>query len=365
MHLITKTQRRGAETFSVQLAGKLAQRGHEVVIVSLCAGNASGADDMRHVVELGGARSALGRLLELFKLIRAFRPSLVQANGSATLKYGVMARALGGNEWPIIYRNISIGSSWIRNPLHGAWVRWLYRQTSQVAAVSETSRDDLIANLTVPRERVITIPIGTEIPNLEQIASSRRLLEDLLEVPQGSRHLVHVGSFSPEKDHRTLLDAFQRIACVQRNVHLVLIGDGPLRGKVERSVPEHLAPRVHFLGSRADAAELLGGADVVVLSSTVEGLPGVLLEAAARARAIVATNVGGIREIVDHGSTGLLTPPRDPQALSAAILALLNDDALRSRMGAAGRELIVGRYAMPTVADAFESLYYGLVAAHV
>jgi L-malate glycosyltransferase len=364
VQLITKTQRRGAETFAVQLGNHLEGRGHEVVVVSLAAGSASGADDMRHIVELGSARTTPCRLLELSRLIQVFRPSLVQANGSATLKYGVLARALGGNEWPIVYRNISIGSSWIRNQLHGAWVRWLYRQTSHVAAVSERSREDLIGNLAMLPERVTTIPIGTQIPNLEQIASSRRLLETALQIPQGGRLLVHVGAFSPEKDHGTLLEAFQRIAGMQLDLHLVLIGDGPLRREVERSVPEQLAPRIHFLGSRADAAELLGGADVVVLSSTIEGLPGVLLEAAARARAIVATDVGGIPEIVDHGRTGLLIPARDPQALSAAISVLLNDDALRARMGSAGRELVLGSYDMPTVADAFESLYYRLAATH-
>src|SRR5439155_1756224 len=118
-----------------------------------------------------------------------------------------------------------------------------------------------------------------------------------------------------------------------------IAGEGPLRAELEA---EHralkLGDSVRFLGFRDDATDLLRAADLFVMSSYLEGLGTSILDAMAGGLAVVATRVGGIPEVVEHQGTGILVPPRDPEALAAAILELAGDPARRAAMGASGRE---------------------------
>jgi glycosyltransferase involved in cell wall biosynthesis len=159
-----------------------------------------------------------------------------------------------------------------------------------------------------------------------------------------------------EKDHPTILRAIQRLVPRLPLVKLLLIGDGPERARLRRLAAElDIERRVVFLGSRADAPELLACADVVALASrTVECFPYAILEAMAMRRPAVCTAVGGLPEMVEDGVTGYLVPPSDPQALATALGCVL-DRADRGRsMGEAARRRLEERFAFPAMLRAAE-----------
>lgn len=363
LQLVTRRQHRGAEVFAAQLGDALVQRGHQVVLAGLYApppnpltpGAAATADllDASSVGRL--SPRAVGRVADF---VRTGEFDLVQANGSDTLKYTALARRLRAGRWPLVYRNISLASYWLRYPGQRAWGRWLLRAVDHVAAVSEQSREDFRRTYAVPESRISTLPIGVHIPERPHREEARRRLLELAGVPADAEILAHIGSFSPEKNHLWLLESFVEIRRERPAVHLLLFGDGPLLPTVRAAVAEHgLEPSVHLLGRHADVSELVAGAELLVLPSRIEGIPGVILEAAAQGVPAVATAVGAMHEAVRDGETGVLVPLDDRPAFVGAVSGLLADPRRRRQMGVAARAYVTESFGMERVVDAFERLY--------
>jgi glycosyltransferase involved in cell wall biosynthesis len=159
-----------------------------------------------------------------------------------------------------------------------------------------------------------------------------------------------------EKDHTTVLRAIHRLARHVPRVKLLLIGDGPERDRLRRlAVALDIEERVVFAGSRADAPELLGCADVVVLASrTIECFPYAILEAMAMRRPAVCTAVGGLPEMIEDGVTGYLVPPRDPRALAEALGRVLSTEDRGRKMGEAARRRLEERFPFSAMLRAAE-----------
>ncbi len=364
--MVTRRQLRGAEVFAGQLGRGLAGRGHTVALVSLYApGEPPLTPADVEIVDLGGRRGrdfspALLRAHAAF--LRRWRPDVVQANGSDTYKYLVLARRLARLRTPLVYRNISIASAWLRGPAHRAWNRWLARQADAIAAVSLASAADYAEVYGLPPERIWTIPVGTPVPERVDREEARRRLASILGGDPPGPFVLHVGSFTPEKDHAVLLEAFARVNRRHPEARLVLAGDGPLRQEIANRVGAiGLGERVQLVGARDDLQEWMAGADLLVLSSRIEGLPGVVLEGAVRRLPVVATDVGSVSDAVVDGTTGLLVPSADSDALAAALDRLLADSGLRERMGTEGREHIRRCFSLDGVVARFEALYRELV----
>ncbi len=368
LQLITRRQRRGAEVFACQLSDSLAALGHRVLLSGLYEPHGTPLQPSRaEVCDVGGTRRRPihpATLRRLVTLVRSFQPDLVQANGSDTLKYGSLARRLSGGRWPLIYRNISMAGQWIRYPGQRVWGRWLLGAVDHVVAVSDVSRADFIRTYGTPESRITTIPIGVFVPERIDQDSSREAVARACGSDLGSAEiLIHVGSHTPEKNHIWLIEAFDEIRRRRPGVHLVLLGDGPGRPEIEAAVKATGSESVvHILGSRADAAELVAGADLLLLPSLVEGIPGVILEASAQGVPSLAFDVGGIHEAVRHGETGFLVPPGEKEAFVDRALELLADPALRRAMGAAARAFVRREYSMEAITARFEALYRELLS---
>jgi len=367
IQLITRRQLRGAEVFALQLSEALSDQGCEVILASLYEpGSPPLVTERIRTVDLaGGAAEGLRahRLLRLARLFRRERPDLVQANGSDTLKYAVVARWLAGHRFPVVYRNISLASDWLRSRVHWAWNRWLVAQVDHIAAVSDLTHEDFAATYGVNGGRITTIPIGTEI--LEDIdrRAARERLGSAVGIEPEDPVVAHIGSFTPEKNHAGIVRAFRRVHDAVPGSRLVLFGDGPLRPSVEALVArEGLEGSVRLAGARPDAARLVAGADLLVLFSSVEGLPGVVLEAAAGAVPTVSSRVGGVEEAVVDGHTGILVPEGDERALGRELVALLRDRARRETLGRNAREFVSERYGLDRVSGSFIELYRQLLA---
>ncbi|MGB9662819.1 MAG: glycosyltransferase [Moorellaceae bacterium] len=174
--------------------------------------------------------------------------------------------------------------------------------------------------------------------------------------------LLHIGRFAPQKNHLLLIEAFALAVKEHPTMQLWLIGDGPLRPAVEKTVVEMgLEGTVLFLGIRDDVPKLLADSDVFILPSDWEGVPLTVLEAMAAGKPVVATAVGGVPELVEDGVTGILVPPRNPEALAQGILRLAKDPHLRQRMGKAARERALERFDIARTAREYEALYLRLL----
>lgn len=367
VQLVTRLQRRGAEVFACQLSDELAGRGHDVVLMGLYQGVEGALAPRRaRAVDLGGRRHAfpapalIGRLAE--QLAEA-SPDLVQANGSDTLAYAVLARRRLGAGWPLVYRNIGMASAWTRRPGRRLWNRALLRGVDRVISVSEASARDFARVYRFAPARMATIPRGTACPEPGGREERRRRLAHVASLDPRAPILVHVGSFTPEKNHHGLVAAFARVRARRLDARLVLIGEGSGMAAAQAAARElGVEGAVSFLGFRSDADELAGGADVFLLPSLTEGLPGVVLEAAAREVPAVAWDVGGVREAIEDGRTGFVTAPGDMDAFVERVTRLVEDPALARRMGSAARDMVRERFDIARIAAAFEDLYQNIIA---
>jgi glycosyltransferase involved in cell wall biosynthesis len=172
-----------------------------------------------------------------------------------------------------------------------------------------------------------------------------------------------VGRLTWKKAHGDFLEAARAVREVRDDVEFVIVGDGPLRQRAEtQAAALGIAEHVHFLGEVGNARALLERFDVFVMSSVIEGMPNVLLEALAAERPVVVTRAGGMPEIVTHEHTGLLVPPADPGALAAGILRLLTSPEEARRFATAGRALVERQFSAAAMRARFIELYEELMA---
>jgi len=244
--------------------------------------------------------------------------------------------------------------------------RTLARCTDALVAVSKQIRDEL-ADLGVGKaERWHVIVPGIELtpflavppPDVPRTEPGplRRLVGLDAKVPL----VGAVGRLAPVKDHATLLRAFAEVL----GAHLVLVGDGELRGTLEADARRlGLSERVHFAGWVNDIPAVLADLDVVALSSRNEGTPLALMEAAAAARPIVATAVGGVPDVVENGRTGLLVPPQSPHLLADSLRLLLRQPERQVELGHAARAQARKRFGADRMVAETADLYRELLAS--
>jgi glycosyltransferase involved in cell wall biosynthesis len=223
--------------------------------------------------------------------------------------------------------------------------------------VSEETVEDVVRYERIPRRKVVMIPNGVDGAPFRcsiDAGAKRRELGLPAEGP-----LLGVGArLVPEKGLEDLIEAVRLLRTGFPTLRLLIAGSGPLEDSLQELAQQRgVADAVHLLGVRHDMPELLRLFDVYVLSSLREGLPMGLLEAMAAECPVVATRVGGIPSVIEDGVNGLLAPPRDPEALAAAIETLLVDKALRSSFSERSRALFDREYGVEQMVRRYESLY--------
>jgi glycosyltransferase involved in cell wall biosynthesis len=355
----------GADSQLLSAARELRSAGHEVLIVSLTPLGPMGFQARNAGIPTESLEMRRGfpdprGLLRLARLVRAWRPDVVHSH---MVHANLMARALR------LVAPVPALVSTIHNIYEGGRL-WMaaYRLTNafvdHMTIVSEAAAERFVRDRIVPRDLLTVVPNGVDT---EQVAN----------VPPGAgaalRHSLGlerefvwlaVGRFEIAKDYPNMLRAFARVRAQQPDAVLLLVGRGSLQGETERLARElGQDPAVRFLGVRNDVPVVMSAADGFVMSSAWEGMPMVLLEAAAAGLPIVATMVGGNHEVVLEGETGYLVPPRDDAALAAAMLRLGHSSAAeRHAMGQRGHQLIRTHYGLRRVAERWEELYREVLA---
>ena len=188
-------------------------------------------------------------------------------------------------------------------------------------------------------------------------------LRTLLNISPGEILIGTVGRLAPEKGHIDLVRAFRIALAREKSLRLVIVGEGPMRGRIEEEVASAgLMGRVHLPGSLLHTSSLISAFDLFVLPSLREGLPLSLLEAMTAGLPCIATPVGSVGEVIEDGVTGRLVSPGDPQGIADAILKLLASPGERARLAARARELALRDYSAPRMVAAYERLYEDLAA---
>lgn len=237
------------------------------------------------------------------------------------------------------------------------------RSADIIVANSTAVAEDTIRREGVDPARIRVIRNGVALPPLAD-AARRRASRALLGIADDGAVVGCVGTFKPGKGQAGVVDVIASVHQRAPGTWLVFVGDGPERRRVERSARDAGLERVRFLGTVPDARTLYDGFDVVVSASGAEGMPNVVLEAAAAGRPIVATAAGGTPEIVIDGATGLLVPIGDTDGLGRALMRILGDPDLARRLGLAAREHVSVAFGLDRYVAETSALYEEMHLRH-
>ncbi len=272
---------------------------------------------------------------KLSRIIKELRPDIVHAHDPHAVALASLALSfLTSGKCPSL-----IASRRVAYHLKAhAFSRWKYHQVNCFVAASNAINQILVSDGIDP-ERIVTVYEGIELHRVQAEPAANIHAEFWL--PTHAPIVGAVAALTHEKGHKYLIEAAALILREVPDARFVILGEGELRSSLERQIKElHLDKHVLLPGFRADILSFIKSFDVFVMSSLFEGLGTSLLDAMALSKPTVASNTGGIPEVVSHGETGFLVPPRDASDLAGAISKLLKDPEQRERMGRAGLERV-------------------------
>ncbi len=353
----------GAEMQVANLAKGLRGRGWKVTVISMLPEGDRLAAELRtggvSVATLGMQKGKADprAIWRLAKILRVLKPDVLHAH---MVKANLLARVT------CLFISVPVVISTAHSICEGGRLLDLaYRLTDRLGDVTtnicQAAAHRYIRDGLVPEKRLCVVSNGIDTVRFSPDHSSREELRKVLDI--GDKFVwLAIGGLRKVKDYPNLLRAFAPL----RGAMLLIAGEGELRPQLEHLAAElQITESVRFLGFRQDPSELLNAADGYVLSSLWEGLPLVLLEAAASALPIVATDVGGNSEIVMDGNTGFLVPAGNSTALRIGMERVMTiSEQQRRQMGTAGREYVLSCYSMPQIISEWEILYSEFLGKH-
>jgi glycosyltransferase involved in cell wall biosynthesis len=310
----------------------------------------------REIAPLSDLRALFG----LARLMRAWRPAIVHTH---TAKAGLLGRlAARAARVPTVVHTFH------GHVLHGYFSppkekvfrgleAFLARAADALVAVSDSVKRDLVELGVAPAPKIRVIPLGLELGALAS-ALPRGTLRREAKIPADAPLVGIVGRLVPIKDVPSFLSAARRVRERRPDARFAVVGDGEERAALEQqSTSLGLADAVHFFGWRRDLAAVYGDLDVVVNASRNEGTPVALIEALAAGRPVVATAVGGTRDLLGKDERGLLVPPGEPEALAQAVVAVLEGSEASRRRAQAGREHVLTQHSSERLFQDMDALY--------
>jgi glycosyltransferase involved in cell wall biosynthesis len=311
-------------------------------------------------------------LAGLVRILRRQRPRLVHTHAAKAGTVGRLAALVPGRGRPQAIVHTFHGHSLegyfgrARQRVFLALERFLAKRTTQLVAVSDEVRDDLVRLGVAPSEAIRVIPLGFDLarfaPSDERAAAARRFRERLAIGPD-ERVVTLIARLAPIKRVDRFLRAGRLLA--GRNgeaVRFVVVGDGELHDELRASEDaQALGDAVAWAGFERDIPAVCGASDVVVLTSDLEGTPVSLIEAQAAALPVVSTRVGGVPAVVLDGETGILVERDDDAGLAAAVAQLLETPERAREMGERGRAHVLERFTVDRLVDDLDRLYRELL----
>jgi glycosyltransferase involved in cell wall biosynthesis len=348
----------GAQEHLHSLVTRLDASRYDVSVVALSTGSAvrklQKAGVAVLVIEDPDDTIAVGALAAHLAEVRADVVHAHMYRAETVATRAVIALGEAGQRRP--YLVATIHSSRIRSLENQRHLRELTPHMDRLIAVSHAIQHKLVD------ERRTAVPVslvynGVDLERYDNQEACCTLHEEYGMEP-GSQIVGVVARLEPEKGHPTLLEAWPAVLRAVPSAYLLIVGEGTRRAAIESKARElRIAHRVVFTGRRDDVPAVTAALDVAVLPSYREAQGMVILEAMALSRPVVASNVGGVPEMIEDGVTGLLVPPRDAEALAAAIVRLLTNHPLADTLGRAGHDMVHDRFCIELMVSVIASIY--------
>lgn len=247
------------------------------------------------------------------------------------------------------------------------FAEWVFSHfANQMVAVSENLKEDISKYEGIRTDKIKVILNGIDGNKYKNKIDKNKKRKELNIDNRNNPILGFVGRLSPEKGLIYLIKAMKLLVKEFPNILLLIVGEGALLEELKRETKAlGMEQNIRFIGPRSDINEILGILDIFVLPSLREGLPLVLLEAAAASLPIVATDVGGNRQVVKHGTNGLLVKHGDATSLYNAIKKMIMDEAMRKEFGCKSFDLFINNFTIETMIKKYEDIYQDCLASHV
>jgi glycosyltransferase involved in cell wall biosynthesis len=310
---------------------------------------------------------------QLVRIFRRERPAILHTHTAKAGAVGRIAALLAGSARPPVIVHTFHGHvlegyfSALRSAVFGR-IEWaLARMTTRLIVVSPQVADDLVRLKIAPHDRIELVRVGFDLDRFavseQRRATLRASMRSELGIAPGRKLVTFVGRIVPVKRVDRFLSVAGELSRRLDDVHFLVIGDGELRPELEASAPARaLGDRLTWAGFRRDLVAIYCASDVVVLTSDNEGTPVSLIEAGASGLPVVATDVGGIRDVVEDRVSGRVINPGDPAGMASAIGEIIGDPELAARFGAAGRSNSLSRFSVGRLTEDLDQLYTRLLA---
>lgn len=293
----------------------------------------------------------------LSQLFRREQVDVIHAHQYAPFAYCAMARGWWSKQG-IVFTEHGRHQPDYPRPKRIFANKYLLRPQDTAIGVGEAVRQALIQNEGLPPQRVQVIYNGIDLTKFDPDAPRREAIRNELGFAANDFLIFQVARLDYLKDHATALRMMARIKRTDRPIKLVIIGDGPERATIERLQTElQLESSVRLLGQRTDVARLIQAADALLLTSVSEGIPLTLIEGMAAGLPIVATDVGGVGEVVISETTGLLAPAKDDAQLASQVVRLLENRDWGRTLGIAGRARAEQQFSEPEMHRHYREQY--------
>jgi len=345
----------GQERRILAEAGAMRERGHRLLLAGDPRGELLSRGERAGFfvcpLNFGGWRN-LGTGWALRRLVQREKVDFLNTHSSLDSWVGMFA--LAGLQKPLLVRTRHLST-----PVKGSWpTRRLYQAPAAIITTSQGIKELLQHRVGVDPQRVFSIPTGVSLTEFAPRDADAGL-RSRWQIPADSFIWGMVSVLRSWKGHLYALEALQELLRSGLQTHLVVVGEGPYRSLIEPHIQElGLEAHVRLVGYQEDVAPWLALMDVMVMASYAhEGVPQAALQALAMGKPVVGTTVGGIPEVIRPGETGLLAPPKDPQALAQALRQLREHPELRQEMGRRGRDLVVQKYSLEQMAASVEAVY--------
>jgi glycosyltransferase involved in cell wall biosynthesis len=354
LHIDTAKTWRGGQNQALLTVLGLRELGHRTVLVAHPQGELRrrAAEGLDLIGLAPRSELDLAAAWRLARVLKQIQPFIVHAHDPHGVAVAATAIGYGG----LGIKPTLVASRRVDFPLKlNALSQWKYRQVAAFLCASDCIRDILIGQ-GIPRERVVTVHEGIDLAHVD--AAPPTSVREAFWLPTNAPIVGCVGALVEHKGHRHLIHAAADIVRRIPEARVVILGEGDLRDELTRMIHElGLERHVLLPGFRPDVLSLLKTFDVFVMPSITEGLGTSILDAMACGKAVVASAVGGIPEVVAPEETGLLVPPRNPTALAAAVVRLLGNRELADRFGAAGRTRVEQHFTAERMVQATLDVY--------
>jgi glycosyltransferase involved in cell wall biosynthesis len=313
-----------------------------------------------HLVRELSPFADLATFFSLIRIIRRERPQIVHTH---TSKAGILGR------WAAFFCRIPV----IVHTPHGhvfwgyfnPWEtrlfilleRWTSRITTALVALTPQERDDHLRFRIAQEEKFTVIHSGVDLRRFCNTVTDISQTKKELNLPDGSFVVGTLGRLTPIKGHIHLLQAAVDVIADRPDAYFVFVGEGELHDDLQKFAADAgITENMRFLGWRSDVAAVLSVFDIFVFPSLNEGMGKAIVEAMGMGKPIIASDVGGIPDLVVQGENGILVPPADSKALAEAIMALYANPEKRKEMGERGREKALA-YSSETMLNKINRLY--------